>query len=228
MAAPATSPLFATDATYTLDGDTWSGDPTKVNPGVGRLAEGYEPDLLPAEWLNFQLGLIGDWLAWGLGGGRSVSKLVSGAEIRGQNTLAGDLYSEWTASDSIAAGATLIDAAVATIPISAYLEPGATITQIVVRGLTSAASTDGMSFRLFKRNPSGGTSTQIGSTLLSGASSGAFILTLSGLSEVVDLSTNIYHVRVTSSDNASGSAGDFVYSVLVTQTWPVGKPASAP
>jgi hypothetical protein len=64
MPAPATSPLFATDATYTADGDTWSGDPTKVDPGATRRAEGYEPDTLPAEWLNFQIGLHGDWIKW--------------------------------------------------------------------------------------------------------------------------------------------------------------------
>jgi hypothetical protein len=64
MPAPSTSPLFATDATYTADGDTWSGDPTKVDPGATRRAEGYEPDTLPAEWLNFQIGLVGDWIDW--------------------------------------------------------------------------------------------------------------------------------------------------------------------
>lgn len=61
MPRPADSPLFATDATYTMDGDAWEGDPVRVDPGPGRLAEGYEPDTLPAEWLNYQLGLLGDY-----------------------------------------------------------------------------------------------------------------------------------------------------------------------
>ena len=64
MPAPSTSPLFATDATFTADGDSWSGDPTKVDFGATRRAEGFEPDTLPAEWLNFQIGLIGDWINW--------------------------------------------------------------------------------------------------------------------------------------------------------------------
>lgn len=64
MPAPATAPAFATDATYAADGDPWSGDATKVDPGATIRAEGYEPDLLPAPWLNFQLGLFGDWFTY--------------------------------------------------------------------------------------------------------------------------------------------------------------------
>lgn len=64
MPAPSTSPLFSTDATFAADGDDWSGDPTKIDPGAPRRAEGFEPDTLPAEWLNFQIGLIGDWIKW--------------------------------------------------------------------------------------------------------------------------------------------------------------------
>lgn len=64
MPAPAISSAFATAAAFTVDGDTWGGDPTKVDPGAARRAEGFEPDTLPAEWLNFQLGLLGDWDTW--------------------------------------------------------------------------------------------------------------------------------------------------------------------
>jgi hypothetical protein len=60
MAKPTDSELFATDATFAADGDTWSGDPVRVDPGAARRAEGFEPDLLPAEWLNHQLGVLGD------------------------------------------------------------------------------------------------------------------------------------------------------------------------
>jgi hypothetical protein len=62
MPRPADSALFATDATYAADGDTWAGDPVRVDPGTGRMDEGFEPDTLPAEWLNHVLGLHGDWL----------------------------------------------------------------------------------------------------------------------------------------------------------------------
>ncbi len=62
MAAPATSPLFATDSVFTADGDTWSGDAVRLDPGSTRRAEGFEPDLLPCEWLNFVIGNHGDWI----------------------------------------------------------------------------------------------------------------------------------------------------------------------
>jgi hypothetical protein len=62
--APTDSPLFATQGTYTADGDPWQGDPVRVDPGVGRRAEGYEPTTLAASILNHQLGVLGDWAAW--------------------------------------------------------------------------------------------------------------------------------------------------------------------
>jgi hypothetical protein len=49
MPAPATLPDFATDATYAADGDAWSGDATKVDPGAPIRAEGFEPGTLEAE-----------------------------------------------------------------------------------------------------------------------------------------------------------------------------------
>lgn len=64
MPAPATSPQFATDANFAADGDSWSGSPTKLDPGVGRRAEGFEPDTLPAEWLNYMINLHGEWIKW--------------------------------------------------------------------------------------------------------------------------------------------------------------------
>lgn len=60
MAAPA-DPRFATDTLFAADGDTWSGDPTKADPGSARRLEGFEPTTLPAEWLNWQLNLLGAW-----------------------------------------------------------------------------------------------------------------------------------------------------------------------
>lgn len=60
MAAPA-DPRFATDATFDLDGETWEGDANKIDPGAPRVAEGFEPTTLPAEWLNWQLNLLGSW-----------------------------------------------------------------------------------------------------------------------------------------------------------------------
>jgi len=59
---PEVSPLFATLGTYPADGDPWEGLPVRVDPGSTRRAEGYEPDSLPAAWLNHAIGTQGDWL----------------------------------------------------------------------------------------------------------------------------------------------------------------------
>lgn len=64
MPKPTQSPLWATDANYTADGDPWSGTPTKVDPGASRRAEGAEPDTFPAQWFNWIFGAHGDWLDW--------------------------------------------------------------------------------------------------------------------------------------------------------------------
>lgn len=64
MPVPATSPVFATDATYGTDGDAWDGDANKVDPGAPIRAEGLEPGTVPAEWLNFLFNLWGAWLLW--------------------------------------------------------------------------------------------------------------------------------------------------------------------
>lgn len=65
MAAPVTPPDFATDPAYPVDGSDWDGDPPRVDPGGTVRARGFEPgELLPAEHLNFMIGLHGDWLSY--------------------------------------------------------------------------------------------------------------------------------------------------------------------
>lgn len=64
MAKPTDSETFATDATFAADGDAWSGDPVRVDPGVARRDEGFEPDLLPAEWINHEIGVHGDHIEY--------------------------------------------------------------------------------------------------------------------------------------------------------------------
>lgn len=64
MPPPVISPRFATDTNFAADGDSWSGAATKLDPGAGRRAEGYEPDTLPAEWINFMTNLHGEWIKY--------------------------------------------------------------------------------------------------------------------------------------------------------------------
>lgn len=60
MAKPTSDPTWATDAAYASDGDAWGGDANKVDPGAPRRAEGVEPDVFPAEWLNYHLNALGE------------------------------------------------------------------------------------------------------------------------------------------------------------------------
>ena len=60
MAKPTDSELWATDANYAADGDSWSSTPTRVDPGATRRAEGAEPDTFPAQWFNHEVGVHGD------------------------------------------------------------------------------------------------------------------------------------------------------------------------
>lgn len=49
---------FANDANFSTG--TNIGDPTKVAPSSARIAEGFTPDQLPAEWLNWVLNYLGN------------------------------------------------------------------------------------------------------------------------------------------------------------------------
>ncbi len=142
MAAPA-DPRFATDATFAADGDTWSGDPNKVDPGSGRVAEGFEPTTLPAEWLNWQLNLLGQWAHYV---GASASRVLRLSP-----------WKAWGGSSSVSAAPTWIrqvfstgstqgfnlasgsDAAALHLCLSDFLPDGCTITRIRVAVKPGAA-----------------------------------------------------------------------------------------
>ena len=56
-------PTWATDATHSAPGKPWDGLSTRIDPGVGKRATGYQPeDRPPAEFLNHKFGLLGDWV----------------------------------------------------------------------------------------------------------------------------------------------------------------------
>lgn len=86
MPAPTDSPLFATASTFTADGDTWGSSPNRVDPGAGRIAEGFEPTRLPAEWLNWILHTHGSWSAWLEAERARIAGYVGGAAGSGEWT----------------------------------------------------------------------------------------------------------------------------------------------
>lgn len=44
---------------------TWATSGSKTDPGAGRKTSGFRPgETLPAHWLNWLLGVLGDWITW--------------------------------------------------------------------------------------------------------------------------------------------------------------------
>ncbi len=65
MPKPTSVPEWATNASFVSPGDPWDGDPTKVVPPAGKIAEGWEPtEEPPAEFFNWLSNLVGQWLAF--------------------------------------------------------------------------------------------------------------------------------------------------------------------
>ena len=59
MGRPQGDGTWATSSTFVSGGDSWDGDPTKVEPSAGRKAEGWEPTQVPpAEFFNFWMNRI--------------------------------------------------------------------------------------------------------------------------------------------------------------------------
>lgn len=59
-------PLWATDGNYPAGINPWNGQPTKVDPGLTKRDEGFEPaEQVPAEWVNFELNAICTFLDMG-------------------------------------------------------------------------------------------------------------------------------------------------------------------
>lgn len=59
------SPLPSSDASYPAGSDTWSGTPTKVDPGQAAIAAGFVPDQrLLIQHLNWLLNQFGTWIGY--------------------------------------------------------------------------------------------------------------------------------------------------------------------
>lgn len=64
MPKPSENITWATDATFTADGDPWAGAANKLDPGAARRAEGAEPDTFPAEWYNYHNNAVGQHIEY--------------------------------------------------------------------------------------------------------------------------------------------------------------------
>lgn len=65
MARPPVLPTWATSATYPAGANDWSGQPPRVQPASGTLAQGFTPAAdMPAEYVNWLIGVIADWLSY--------------------------------------------------------------------------------------------------------------------------------------------------------------------
>lgn len=63
MSRPTISPSFATASTFPAGASPWSGQPPRVDPSAGVRTQGLTPQTdLPAEYLNFLIGIHGDWI----------------------------------------------------------------------------------------------------------------------------------------------------------------------
>lgn len=63
MGRPPILPTWATATTYPAGGFDWSGQPPRVQPTAGVLAQGFTPATdMPAEYDNWLYGLLFDWI----------------------------------------------------------------------------------------------------------------------------------------------------------------------
>jgi hypothetical protein len=61
---PAYTPLFATDPTLDVSAGLDAGLAPRNDPGALVRGQGFHPAKLPCRWLNHELGVHGDWLAY--------------------------------------------------------------------------------------------------------------------------------------------------------------------
>jgi hypothetical protein len=241
MAIPTESPEFATDATFAADGDTWSGDPTKADPGASRAAEGYEPDTLPAEWLNWQFNLVGRWLVWFrdlLGGAAGTSEWAyPGSKSRGrQVSLAqarANFGTDWTLI--IGAGGVLYLQSINAVDNAKFLIPleipnGATLGQARLRVITGAIrGTAGNRFQVevWKQTLTGaGAATQVGTTATDDGTASTQTIVLSSLAEVIANPTYAYWLYVEGPSGSVTAGSEQVLGCDISYTVPGPHPGA--
>lgn len=215
-----------------MDGDTWGGDSNKVDFGAGRRAEGFEPDLLPAEYLNWQLNLLGAWIDWHENGDPTATKNIRVGPRLSPGTH--QYNTSTTVATALAVGTgwreqTLVVPGPPDLvspqgnqivalrgvegfqEISHLLPSGSKINAITFQltpGTATATEANRMAVKVWRRTVFG-TYTQIGATGYASASAVDQNEIVACGDYVVDRSAETYYVSVTSSQDAASAVDIF-------------------
>lgn len=100
MTRPVFSPLFSTAATFPAGANPWSSQPPRVAPPGGLIIQGFTPQVdLPAEYMNYLIGLLGDWVNYldskgdsAFGSGADGTAVLDGVVTFPWATLSGSTY----------------------------------------------------------------------------------------------------------------------------------------
>jgi hypothetical protein len=234
MPAPTAIATIATNATYAADADPWSGDATKVDPGSTRIAEGFEPDLLPAPWLNFVLNAVTAWINYLKTYFNTTSeefvypttktrRLVISAN-QALAVAASGGTPDWypNVSSNVPALIPRLAAAVATFPV--VIPSGSTITavEVLVRSSAVRTGSNRWTVRAFEMSapwstPAAATATQQGSTTEGGGAIGYAVISVGSLTPFLRLAEYTAHVIV-SGPTGSLAATDELIALRVTFT----------
>lgn len=201
--------LWASDTNYSDAGKSWDATPTNVAPSAGQIAQGFLPQRkVPMQWLNYAIKFCG---------GRSVSDewTYPTAKFRGKRVSVhlGRNFGSW----SQASGGVWTVSAPANdlleIPILDAVPSGCTITSAAVKIWPGTARTGSNKMQLSVwKNDANASSTQVGTTASDNGAIGSQQLTVSGLTEVIDLSLYEYFVRLKA---GSGGSTDTLYSLTL-------------
>lgn len=227
MAEPTTLPSFSTTATYTAPGEPWDGDQTKVDPGAPIRALGFEPDLLPAPWLNFIIALWGDWLTWFRSWHRSSDEefIYPSTKTRKRTIDASDaIYSadgagatDWYLSHSSGVPYLVprVDAGTAYLPID--VPSGSTISavEVLVQSSGARSTPNGWIVKVYEQSepwssPGAATATQQGSTTEGGLSSGHAVITVGSLTPFIRVNEYTATIQITGPTGALGSTDQLI------------------
>lgn len=233
MSPPTDSADFATDTNYSAPGEDWDGLPVKVDPGSSVRASGWIPDILPAEFLNWVLNVLGRWIAyfkyqtggsagtaeWLYGpGARARTVVIPGCRI--QNGTGG--ATGWVANDNETATATAAGK-FGIVDLGPELRSdlaggGDTLTTVTVKVVARAAT---MAVKLYKFNHLTGARTQVGSTYNPAGTGSLETGSISASSLLIQRHAFSYYIQIVSSASAStGGSAEFLDSVFVEFTQP--------